>query len=316
MHELEAGIEELSKSFLSFSNLLLEDDMIEGHPRVASALQSIARQCVSLAQQGSEDPDHVATENHPNKTNATQDVNLDFDSEIVRSDLPWNTNKSPPPFTATSQWPEASPPLTPPYHDQTNLPFGIVLETPSLSLSSPSSQALTPPLTMSPIAPMSDERATLSHRLIRECCWNGYRLLMYSPDNITRIEQIFGSPLTPAERKSLISGFHRDMVGDDGDAIELRAKVLSSVYPRRNNFYQDHFAQTARSWPLISEYDSEEWLDASRVQRLLQDRGIYVRAEGTTDFVLSAESHPQLDISTFVRRKYPLQPFLSAFILI
>ncbi|KAJ5411208.1 uncharacterized protein N7487_005567 [Penicillium crustosum] len=56
VHELETGIENISQSFLSFSSLLIEEQLLSQYPHIASALQNITQQCVSLAKAGSDDP--------------------------------------------------------------------------------------------------------------------------------------------------------------------------------------------------------------------------------------------------------------------
>ncbi|KAJ5456040.1 uncharacterized protein N7458_004304 [Penicillium daleae] len=59
--ELESGIEELSESFLLFSNLLFEVGILQNQPRVTAALQKITQQYVSLAKSGCDEAEQAPT---------------------------------------------------------------------------------------------------------------------------------------------------------------------------------------------------------------------------------------------------------------
>ena len=70
----------------------------------------------------------------------------------------------------------------------------------------------------------------------------------------------------------MISGFVAVMHDEIGDTVELRTKVLNST---RNSHSPERLAVSSRTWQMVNESGAaDEWLDASGVQRLLQQRGI------------------------------------------
>ncbi|KAJ5190578.1 uncharacterized protein N7498_009563 [Penicillium cinerascens] len=304
VQELEEGIEELSQSFLSFSSLLLEENILARHPRITSALQGITRQCVALAKQGCGDADEAASVEATStpvvsrKKSAPQNIDLNLDSdflESVPSLIPDDSLQFP--FNSR-QWP-ASRPRTPPYQDQAMLPFGLFLSTPSVPSISAGSAFPSPPATISPASFIKEEGWSLSQRIVRECCEIGYRLLVDTPNN-ARIEKIFGQPLTLSERNRLISAFYLAINDDIGDLIEPKTRALSPLYNKRENLSQDMLSRSSRTWQLVLNSGPDEWLDASGVQRLLQQRGIHIDGD-------SPYSSPRIDapsafnLSTFLR---------------
>lgn len=296
----------MSQSFLSFSNLLLEENILARHPRVTSALQGITRQCVALAKQGCDDADEPAfaeatsTPVVSRKKSASQNLDLKSDSdflETVPSLIPDNSLQFP--FNSR-QWP-ASRPRTPPYQDQAMLPFGLLLSTPSMSSSSSGSAFPSPPATISPASFVKEERWSLSQRIVRECCENGYRLLVDSPNN-ARIEEIFGQPLTLSERNRLISAFYLAINDDIGDSIEPKTKVLSP-YDERENLSPDMLSRSSRTWQLVLDSGPDEWLDASGVQRLLQQKGINIDS-GSPYSSPRIDAPSEFNLSTFLRSEF------------
>lgn len=306
MQEFEAGIEEISQSFLSFSNLLIEENLLSRRPRIASALQDITRQCVALAKQRYDDDEKPAADeptSTPNasrkKKSAPENINLNFDSDILQPNslsIPDDSLQFP---SNTRQWP-VSQPLTPPYQEQAMLPFGVVLSSPFMSLSPPKPQLPSPPATISPASLIREERWSLSQRIVRECCKNGYRLLVNQPNNDAKIQEIFGQALSLSERNRLISVFYMALTDDMPDAIELKTKVLNPLYYERENFSPDMLSRSSRTWQLVLDSDPDEWLDASGVQRFLQQKGIHIDNS-------SPHSSPRIDapsefnLSTFLR---------------
>jgi hypothetical protein len=315
VQELEAGIEEMSESFLSFSNLLLEDDILARHPRVTSALQKITRQCVALAKQGCDDADNPAsveatsTLDVSRKKNGRQNINLNFDSDLLEPvDLSIPEYPLQFPFNSRTQWP-ASQPVTPPHQEQAILPFGVVLSASAMPSSSPVSTLPSPPATISPASLINEERWTLSQRIVRECCENGYRLLVNSPDNNARIEEIFGQPLTLSERNRLISAFYMAMNDDIGDAIELKTKVLNPLYNARENFSPEMLSRSARTWQLVLDSGPDEWLDASGVQRFLQQKKIHIQGSGSPHSSPRIDAPSEFNLSTFLKSEFPHEFF-------
>ncbi|KAJ5125579.1 uncharacterized protein N7443_008647 [Penicillium atrosanguineum] len=306
VQEMEEGIEEISQCFLSFSNLLIQEDLLARYPRIASALQNITRQCVALAKQGcdeDENPAPVEPTSTPNsdsrKKSAPQNNNFSFDLdalEPVNLSLPDESLRFP--FN-TRQWPVAQP-LTPPYQEQAILPFGVVLSSPPMSLSPPVQQLPSPPPTISPASLVKEERWTLSQRIVRECCENGYRLLVDQPDNEAKIQEIFGKPLTLSERDRLISAFYMAMNDDVIEAIELKTKVLNPLYNKREDFSPDMLSRSSRTWQLVLESGPDEWLDASGVQRYLQQRGIHIDSSSRHS-PPRIEAPSEFNLSTFLK---------------
>lgn len=303
---MEEGIEEISQSFLSFSNLLIEENLLARHPRIASALQNITRKCVTLAKQGCDEdekpaPVEVTSTSNSRKNSAPQNINLNFDLgdlDPVNMSIPDESLQFP--FN-TRQWPVPQP-HTPPYHEQAILPFGMVLSSPSMSLSPPSLQLPTPPATISPASFNREERWTISQRIVRECCERGYRLLVNQPDNEARIQEIFGQPLTLSERNRLISTFYMAMNHDMLDALELRSKVLNPLFFKREDFSPDMLSRSARTWQLVLDSEPDEWLDASGVQSFLQQKGIHID-NSSPHSIPRIDAPSDFNLSIFVRRK-------------
>ncbi|KAJ5168489.1 uncharacterized protein N7482_004083 [Penicillium canariense] len=296
VQELESGIEELSQSFLSFSNLLFEADILEKHPRVTSAFQQITQQYVSLAKRGCDEPEQAApaaatpaTPATPNtllKPSATPDLNWNYSPLLTQLDtLPMVDGTTPFSMALLDEWPFSQ--QFPPRHP---------IKTRQLY---PLESSL--PTTVSPNSLMKQGRGTLSHRLVRECYERGYRLLINSAGDEPSVQEIFGKPLNFAERNRLISLFYAALHDEVGDLIELRTKVLSFIQSMRNKYSHEQLAKSSRTWQIVLESDAEEWLDASGVQRLLQERGI--RIQDLTSPLASPRFHssPQLNVASFIQ---------------
>ncbi|KAJ5093658.1 hypothetical protein N7456_009519 [Penicillium angulare] len=304
--ELESGIEKLSQSFLSFSNLLLEESILEYHPRITSAFQQITHQCVSLAKQGYEDSDENAPEGiaqgDSSQRTATGeiDVNLDFDTEfngtvaVLQSESSKSTSSSPP-APALGHWADLSLPLTPPEQEQVMSSFDSFLSGSSIPFSLQS-----PGLTVSPASLMNQRQWSLSHRIVRECSHNGYKLLVYSPHDDARIKAVFGALLTEAQLEWSIKGLYSAMVDEIGDTVESRSKVLSPSYPMRDAFSLDQIDKVTRSAQLVADSGAGEWLDASGVQKLIQERGIDIQPDLSQSCGFRVKPAHALDVTKFL----------------
>jgi hypothetical protein len=257
---------------------------------------------VALAKSGDK-PGQAAPAEASLTTSTAQDINSNYDPRITQVDsLPMiHENLQLSSFKLLNQWPVSQQlPPSPPYQEQTILPFGIVLSSPNNPYSSRPSPQLNLPTNASPKDLTKQGRWTLSHRLVRQCCENAYRLLTRTPVEDPRIQAIFGKPLTLAERNSLTSGFYSAMHDELGDSIELKAKALSPLHMRTNSYSPEQLAISARTWQLVIESGTDQWLDASGVQRLLQERGISF--QDTTSPLSSPRSNsaPQLNVASFV----------------
>lgn len=258
VQELKSGIEELSESFLSFSNLLFEAGILQNQPRVTTALQKITQQCVSLAKSGCDEaeqapaaPADVSPSTSPTLSD-TQDIISNYNPLITQlGSLPIIGDAFQSSSDLAAQWPGLSqlPPM-PPYQEQAILPFGIDLPSPNIPFSSIPSPVLNFPTTVSPDNLLKQGRWTLSHRLVRQCCEIGYHLLTSSSGDESRVKAIFGKRLTIDERNRLISGFFAAMHDEIGDMIELRTKVLNS---RRNSYSPEQLAVSFRTWQIVIE---------------------------------------------------------------
>ncbi|KAJ5702153.1 bZIP transcription factor bZIP-1 [Penicillium malachiteum] len=302
--DLGTGIEKLSQSFLSFSTLLIEENLLSSHPNIASALQDITRQCVSLAQQSSNESEQQASpevveelaRNPPIVPQVA--VNLDFDTEIVGSDITLSSlssQSSPTPSMGINQWDLSFPP-TPPYQEQAMLPFGIVLSEPTLPPSLP-----LPQMTFSPEHLIQQTPWSLTHHIVRECSYQGYRLLTYAPHDAARIQRVFGTILTKSERENILSGFYSVITDYAGDMVDQRTKVLSPLHPRKDVFSLDQLAHSSRSWQLVAESGPGQWLDACGVQRFLQERGIDIQPDSTLSSGFRIKPGFPFDVNIFIR---------------
>ncbi|KAL2849650.1 hypothetical protein BJX68DRAFT_255367 [Aspergillus pseudodeflectus] len=248
VQELESGIEELSESFLSFSNLLFEAGILQNQPRVTAALQKITQQYVSLAKRGCDEaeqpaaPADVAPSMSPTLS-GTQDIISNYNTLITQLDsLPIIGDTFPSSSDLAAQWPRLSQlPPTPPFQEQAILPL--------------------------------------------------------SGDD-PRVKAIFGKQLAINERDCLISGFVAVMHDDIGDTIELRTRVLNS---RRNSYSPERLALSSRTWQIVNESGADEWMDASGVQRLLQQRGIRLQDPSSPLSSPRFNSAPQLNAASFVK---------------
>ncbi|KAJ5759572.1 hypothetical protein N7520_006728 [Penicillium odoratum] len=298
VQELESGIEELSQSFLSFSTLLLSENLLDGRPRITSALQSITQQCVSLAKQGSSDTEQSVAEDKEktsNPSSSVEKVNLEFDMEIARHDPVLYSGNTTPSLTSLASWTNMSLPRTPPSHDQA-LPFDFTFS----GSMGPLTSLPSPPITISPSDIAKEGRFTLSQRIVLQCCRNGYKLLVHSPDNSARIRQVFGGPVTEPERARLVSWFYNAMNDDYGDMLESRTTVLSPMYPKKLSYSAEQLAQSSRSWQLVYE-GGGDWLDANGVHRLLLEKGIDIQPDGSPNSVFRMNSSLLFDVSSFVK---------------
>ncbi|KAJ5761829.1 bZIP transcription factor bZIP-1 [Penicillium nucicola] len=275
VQKLESSIEELSESFLSFSDLLLGADILEKQPRVASALQKITEQYVSLAKSGCEDHAQAgAASNAPDlKLSVASNFNLDYNPDIAQhGTLPILENmKSSLPTMVQSQLPP-----TPPFQEQPILPVDIDLLSPTIPIST-SGPPLHNALTIKSHATHTKQGWALSHSLVRQCYENGYRLLVDSPDDFTTIQSIFGRQLTTPERNSLISAFYTAIHDEIGDKVKHDANFLSS---KINAFASERLEILSSTWQNETRFVSEEWLDANEVQRFLKKKGIIVQDNG------------------------------------
>ncbi|KAJ5755576.1 bZIP transcription factor bZIP-1 [Penicillium manginii] len=308
VQELESGIEDLSQSFLSFSNLLLEAKILETNPDITFALQKITQQCVALAKQGCDDEsgekttadivDTVATVDR--SKHSTPEINLDFDTEIVQANsISFTEDPFQPSLATLAHWTQLPP--TPPNQDHSILPFGIVYSSPPLSFSNTNQSSPSPPTTISSGSLIQQGRWNLSQRLVRQCCQNGYWLLTSDPCDEAKIEHIFRAPLSINERNRMISSFYDTTHDEVGDRIERIARVLNPVYNVRETLSPEQLTRTSRAWKLITEAGAGEYMDASGVQRYLERKGVRVSDSDTGYSSPSIDYTSEINATMFIR---------------
>ncbi|CAG7944895.1 unnamed protein product [Penicillium nalgiovense] len=305
VQEFESGIEELSESFLSFSDLLLETGILQNQSRVTAALQKITQQCVSLAKSGCDEaeqapaaPADVSRSTSPTLSD-TQDITSNHNPLITQLDSwPIIGDDFQSSSDLAAQWPRLSQlPPKPPLQEQAILPFGRV-SSPNIPFSSIPSPTLNFPTIVSADSLLKQGRWTLSHRLVRQCCESGYYLLTRSSADDPRVKAIFGKRLTIDERDRFIFGFFANMHDEMGDTVELSTKVLSS---RRSSYSPEQLTVSSRTWQIVNESGADEWMDASGVQRMLQQRGIRIQDPSSPLSSPRFNSAPQLNAASFTK---------------
>jgi hypothetical protein len=148
---------------------------------------------------------------------------------------------------------------------------------------------------------MGQGRRTLSHRLVRECCENGYQLLINSFGNGQKVQAIFGKQLNTSERNLMISEFYAALHSEPWDMIELRTKVLGIFHSKRNTDSPEQLAISPQTWQTDNKYAYDEWLDASEVQTFLLEKGIQIldtRSPGSSPRFTSSS---RLNAVAFIR---------------
>ncbi|KAF3025335.1 hypothetical protein E8E15_008700 [Penicillium rubens] len=301
VHELETGIENISHSFLSFSSLLIEEQLLSQYPHIASALQIITQQCVSLAKAGSEDPSEGALPVvRATKESQTTNNNIPPTRVLDGAHSEGSTDAEDIIRPAATGWPG---PPTPPYQGQSISPFDLVMSSSTVQF-----PHTTPPLSnYSTLDPQSSNimparQWNIAQRIVRTCSELGYRLLIDKP-NSSLVQHIFGSALSLQQRNRLISALYAVMQEDTGVLTDPKADVLHTLLSGHNmNPCSDEQLQiSSRTWQIALESTSGEWMDAIGVQRYLRDkRAIF---ENFTD---SLGPHgysvsPSLDITAFIK---------------
>lgn len=316
---LEAGIEELSQSFLLFSDILLQDGVIRNHPHLAPSLHRITQQYVSLAAHGCDDADlpaldEIATDTDDDR-GAMQNNNLGFDPSVPSIYPPSFGEDSVESLLSLTQWPETQLPAAPPYQEQPMLPFGLILPTKSPGIDPPIPTVPSPLATILPTGLIRKGQRTLSHRIVRECCACVYRLLVNTPNDVTEIQRLFGHQLTSAECNRLISAFYRLMQDEVGDLVELRTQVLDPLRSSVGAWSPDEIQKYSRTRQPMFEFGPDAWLDASGVQRLLQQKGIRILESNSPHSTPRVDAPLSIDMTAFIRSEYPVTMFIFCLLI-
>ncbi|KAJ5987765.1 hypothetical protein N7481_002975 [Penicillium waksmanii] len=292
VQELESGIEELSKSFLSFSSLLFEAGILQNQPRVTAALQKVTQQCVSLAKSGCEEaeqapaaPADVLRSTSPTLSD-TQDIISTYNPPITQLDsfkLPIIGDAFQSSSDLAAQGAELS-----------QLPPHATLPRTSNSTVRNSLVVSEYPLLIHPLSRLE----FLDHSIARQLPLKARLLVALTPSDDPRVKAIFGKRLTIDERNRFIFGFFATMHDDMGDTVELCTNVLNS---RRNSYSPEQLTVSSRAWQIVNESGADEWMDASGVQRLLQQRGIRIQDPSSPPSSPRFNSSPQLNAASFTQ---------------
>lgn len=122
---------------------------------------------------------------------------------------------------------------------------------------------------------------TFSQYLVKVCCQNGHRLLIYTTNDSMKVQEVFGSFISPAERNNYISYFHAGMHDKTGALIDLMATVLAPLHPNRARSSLDMFTIQTGTLESAVACEAGEWLDASGVQKFLIERGYCTQEKGS-----------------------------------
>lgn len=324
MHELECGIEDLSQSFLAFSNLLISTDLLGKHPRVTLALRKITQQYVSLAKTGCANPDEgtlneaasippaivdqgekLAVEEPADEVMEMNDEDVpDFFKESVSHSNITSNKFTPTGLSSTStQWPEFISLFTqpPPYKDQATPTVGVAKAPPTLESLPSLSPSPSPSATFSLPSSMKEEQWNFSQYLVKVCCQTAYQLLVTTPNDVLKIQQVFGPSLPPTERNTLISCLRAGMQDRTGDLIDYMATAIGRLNCDGESFISEGLATSPEVWNLAGAPEAGEWLDANGVQRFLSEKGFYSQDNSTR--LSSLRFGSSLKIATFVQRK-------------
>ncbi|KAJ5479312.1 hypothetical protein N7530_004821 [Penicillium desertorum] len=274
VHELEAGIEQLSQSFLTFSDLLLETGLLGKHSHVTSALRKITQQHLSLAETGCANPDEGALNKAVGATSSTA-----IDKDERRSDSPARvpSNESAPTALSSTPigWAELPPLYTQAslYQGQLTPPFSFFMapltSEPPISLSPSSGRS--PAISLA--SSIKEEQLTFSQYLVKVCCQNGYKLLVNTPNDLAKIQEVFGTSIGPTERDKFVSCFLAGIHDKTGNLIDLMATALAPLHVMRDNYAAGEFATQTEVLESTVASEAGEWLDASGVQKFLSERG-------------------------------------------
>ncbi|KAJ6027682.1 hypothetical protein N7460_012499 [Penicillium canescens] len=259
--ELEGGIEQLSQSFLTFSNLLLETGLLRKRSHVTSALRKITRQQLSLAETGCASPQERNLVNAVDATSCTasgEDERGSGNRARVSSNERAHSGLS----SAPVEWPE----LMPLY---TQSSFYQGQPTPPMSV------AMAPLANESPI-PLS----SLSSHPQPMISLNGYHLLVNTPNDFVKIQEVFGPSMPLAERNNFISCFHAGMHDKTGGIIDLMATALTPLRSKREYYASEELATQTEELESAVAFEAGGWLDASGVQKFLSERGFCTQEIG------------------------------------
>lgn len=281
VHELEGGIEQLSQSFLTFSDLLLDTGLLGKHSHVTSALRKITQQHLSLAETGCASPHEDALVKDAGATSSTA-FDKDERCSDSRARVPSN-ERAPTGLSSTPvDWAELPRLYTqsPLYQGQPTPPISVIMAPPATESPIPLSSLPGHSPAIAITSSIKEEQWTFSQYLVKLCCQNGYQLLMNTPDDFIKIQEVFGPYMPPTERNNLISCFHAGMHDKTGGLINFMATVLAPLRSKRYYYASEELATQTEELESTVASEVDGWLDASGVQKFLSERGFCTQENG------------------------------------
>ncbi|KAJ5761859.1 uncharacterized protein N7511_005241 [Penicillium nucicola] len=291
--ELENEAQKINEAFLDISKLVLDTNMTQSRPHLASALREVTRKCLSLAEivQSPSNPSQEALEADSNSSScahAKDPVNQP-DTEPSKDDTSTSSREDSVPTNHLSI-------LSPPSEIRYGGQISSVIDNCSLPPISPST---THPIPLLPTASL-DEKAEFMHRLVRQCCLAAYQLLVHLPD-IPRTREIFGYIPPASSRSQMARSLYNTVLEDDPESLQHKAKALSFL--ASGDLIPPTISLVPHSTKQAIENFTLDWLDAYGVQKVLSDKGIRLKEDTAASEASrsdSVSSSIQIDVSTFI----------------
>lgn len=105
------------------------------------------------------------------------------------------------------------------------------------------------------------------------------------------------------------------MNDDVGDLVEPKTRVLDSVKLKPTTRSPDMVAHAYRAWQIMIDSGGDELMDASGVQRLLQDRGFYARDSSSANSSPRVKGSGHFNASAFVKCEFGTPGRLSGILI-
>jgi hypothetical protein len=299
VHQLEDGVEQISHSFLAFSSLLLETEVVKRDSRVALTLREMVQQCLALAKTGYDDLEERAhrkaapsTNKDVERSSMESDSHLDapevsgntatrYQSPMKQSKTPLpNAQRSSSPVQSTFSFSTAIAPST--CHASTALSFSSY-SMPSFFLTS-----------------TGNEGKGFSRFLIKVCCQSGYQLLVNTPNDL-KVQEVFGTFLSPMEQTTFISYFSERLQDHSGELVDQMATVFAPIQTKRRNYTPEQLSMFYMASNSAAKMHLDDLMDVSDVQAMLVERGFCIKEMAPSSFSSSLSS--TVNVATFAQCK-------------
>lgn len=297
VHQLEDGVEKISHSFLAFSSLLLETDVVKQDSRVALTLRETVEQCLALAKTGYDDLEERAhlsvspsTNDDVEQSSMQSDSHLDVPeiSEIsaTRYHSPMKQSTTPLPNTQRSLSPV-----------QSTFPFST---TPSTCHASPTVSFSSYFVPNFLFTSTRNEGNDFSRFLIKVCCQSAYQLLVNTPNDM-KVQEIFGTFLSPMEQTMLISLFCEGLQDRSGELVDQMATIFAPIQTKRHKYIPEQLSMFHTASNSAAMMCLDDLMDASDVQAMLVGRGFFIEEMAHSSVSRSLSS--RVNVETFAKCK-------------